>query len=110
MVKAKVKLFPFQYVGAYKLFTEESFLLADEMGMFKTSQAIFANSKFRQRNPRTRTLIVCPASVREHWARELSKFAYPSGNINIIEAESAYNDVRNACDSTWTILHYGLPG
>ena len=49
-------LFPFQYVGAYKLFTEERFLLADEMGMFKTSQAIFANSKFRERKKNMRIL------------------------------------------------------
>src|SRR3989344_5329661 len=109
MVKAKVKLFPFQYVGAYKLFTEERFLLADEMGMFKTSQAIFANSKFRERKKNMRTLIVCPASVREHWARELQKWAYPSGDINILEARSAASDVRKAKRATWTIMHYALP-
>jgi len=104
----KVDLYPFQYVGAYKLFSEERFLLADEMGMFKTSQAIFANSKFRERKPNLRTLIMCPASVREHWARELQQFAYPVGDVNVVEAKTADMDIRRARNATWTILHYGL--
>src|SRR3989338_1470779 len=99
-------LFPFQYVGAYKLFTEERFLLADEMGMYKTAQAIFANNKFRDRKKSTRrvpTLVVCPTSVREHWAREIVRWAYPSGqDITILNASSLQDDILKAQKADWT--------
>ncbi|MBI3623550.1 methyltransferase domain-containing protein [Candidatus Pacearchaeota archaeon] len=102
------KLHPFEYVGAHKLYTEERFLLADEMGMFKTAQAIFANSKFREKKRRLRTLIVTPTSVREHWARELQKWAHPRGDVNIIYSQNL-NEGRNRIkDFNWTITSYPL--
>lgn len=106
--QAKPKLHPFEFVGAHKLYTEGRFLLADEMGMFKTAQAIFANSKFREDKRNLRTLIVSPTSVREHWARELQKWAYPSGSVNIAYAENLEQAVRDAKKSTWTIMSHPL--
>ncbi|HIH66172.1 MAG TPA: hypothetical protein HA282_03065, partial [Nanoarchaeota archaeon] len=107
-VTSKPSLHPFEFVGAHKLYTEERFLLADEMGMFKTAQAIFANSKFRERNPNTRTLIISPTSVREHWARELEKWAYPHGSINLIYADNLKQGIASAGDSTWSVISYPL--
>jgi superfamily II DNA or RNA helicase/ubiquinone/menaquinone biosynthesis C-methylase UbiE len=106
--KDQPKLHPFEYVGAHKLFTEERFLLADEMGMFKTAQAIFANSKFREKDKNMKTLIVCPTSVREHWARELERWAYPGGDVNTVYAENLAQGMRRAKDATWTIMSYPL--
>tara|TARA_Y100000310_G_scaffold284177_1_gene306800 strand:- start:10054 stop:12183 length:2130 start_codon:yes stop_codon:yes gene_type:complete len=107
-MKRKNKLHPFEFVGAHRLYEEERFLLADEMGMFKTAQAIFANNKFRQKNKSLRTLIVCPTSVREHWARELQQWAYPKGDVNLVYAENLEQGIRNARSSTWTIMSYPL--
>src|SRR3989344_4474666 len=107
-VTSKPSLHPFEFVGAHKLYTEERFLLADEMGMFKTAQAIFANSKFRERNPNTRTLIISPTSVREHWARELEKWAYPHGSINLIYADNLKQGIASAGDYTWSVISYPL--
>lgn len=104
----KNKLHPFEYAGAYKLYKEERFLLADEMGMFKTAQAIFANSKFREKNKRLRTLIVCPTSVREHWGSELEEWAFPKGNINIIYAGNLLESINYAKDYDWNIISYPL--
>jgi superfamily II DNA or RNA helicase/SAM-dependent methyltransferase len=109
MARKKIpKLHPFEYVGAYKLFEEERFLLADEMGMFKTAQAIFANSKFREKKKRgkLRTLIVSPTSVREHWARELQTWAHPRGDINLVYTEDMTNGVSAAKNADWTIVSY----
>src|SRR3989344_630047 len=108
MTQKSKKLHPFEFVGAHKLYTEERFLLADEMGMFKTAQSIFANSKFRERDRNMRTLIVCPTSVREHWARELQQWAYPKGDINLVYAENLDQGIRDAKNSTWTIMSYPL--
>lgn len=104
----KQKIYPFEFVGAYKLYTEERFLLADEMGMFKTAQAIFANSKFRERKKNLRTLVVCPTSVREHWAREYQKWAYRPGEVNLVYAKNLEQAVRNARNTALTIMSYPL--
>src|SRR3989344_5367614 len=104
----KPKLHPFEFVGAHKLYTEERSLLADEMGMFKTAQSIFANSKFRQKRRNLRSLVVAPTSVREHWARELGKWAYPRGDVNLVYAHNLEQGIRNAKSSTWTIISYPL--
>lgn len=102
------KLHPFQYVGAYKLWKEGRFLLADDMGMFKTAQSIFANNKFREKDKKLKTLIVCPTSVREHWARELQNWAYPKGNINLIYSGNFKKGVDSIKDSDWSIVSYPL--
>ncbi len=103
------KLHPFEYVGAQRLYEEERFLLADDMGMFKTAQAIFANSKFREKKKgKLRTLIVTPTSVREHWARELEKWAHPKGDINIAYAGNLPKAVSSIKNSDWTVISYPL--
>ena len=106
--KETPKLHPFEYIGAHKLFTEERFLLADEMGMFKTAQSIFANSKFRERKPSLRTLIVSPGSVREHWGRELEKWSYPKGDANIVYTKDLDGAIARAKRSTWTVIPYHI--
>src|SRR3989344_2593036 len=108
MESTKPKIHPFEFIGAQRLFEEERFLLADEMGMFKTAQSIFANSKFRQRNSKLRTLVVCPNSVKEHWARELQKWAFPKGELNVIYAGNVNQGFRDAKKSDWTIVSYDL--
>lgn len=100
---------PFQFEGAHKLFSEERFLLADDMGMYKTSQAIFANNKFRERKRILPTLVVCPTAVREHWAREIMKWAYPHGqSINFLNPSILGDNISDARTSDWTIVHYPL--
>ncbi len=104
----KSKLHPFEFIGAHKLYTEGRFLLADEMGMFKTAQAIFANSKFREKKRNLRTLVVAPTSVREHWARELKQWAYPHGEVNLVYSSNLEQAVKDAKKATWTVISYPL--
>lgn len=58
---------PFQAAGARFLAARAHALLADEPGLGKTLQAIAALELVNARN----TLIVCPASVRSNWWKEL---------------------------------------
>ncbi|MCK5321194.1 methyltransferase domain-containing protein [Candidatus Pacearchaeota archaeon] len=90
------------------MYSEKRFLLADDMGMFKTAQAIFANSKFREKKKNLRTLIVCPTSVREHWANELNKWSYPGGDINVIHSNNFKESFGKVKQSTWNIISYPL--
>jgi SWI/SNF-related matrix-associated actin-dependent regulator of chromatin subfamily A-like protein 1 len=67
----KPDLFHFQRIGTRFALEREAALIADEMGLGKTAQAIGVINA----DPSIRSvLIVCPASVRIPWRRELEIF------------------------------------
>lgn len=106
----KKKIYPFQYIGVKRAYEEGRFLIADDMGMFKTAQSILLNNKIRQSNrKKTRTLVVCPTSVREHWAREISDWAYPrSPDVVVLTTQNYSAEYLKAKDSDWVVTHYHL--
>jgi SWI/SNF-related matrix-associated actin-dependent regulator 1 of chromatin subfamily A len=61
-------LFPHQVEGVAFLLGRPRAILADDMGLGKTRQAIVA---LRHRAPAGPWLVVCPASVKRNWAREI---------------------------------------
>ncbi len=63
--------FPFQVEDAEWLASKDSCLLANEMRVGKTPAVIRAIDTLGLKN----CLIVCPASVRANWARELQRFS-----------------------------------
>ncbi|HEX5024204.1 MAG TPA: DEAD/DEAH box helicase [Agriterribacter sp.] len=48
--------------------------LADDMGLGKTLQAICAITHFIERNPRSKSIIICPASLVYNWQQEFDRF------------------------------------
>lgn len=78
-VPTKLPLFPFQRAGVKFIEDHEGrALLADEMGVGKTPQAIGFLTRNQKRLP---AIVVCPASVRVQWTREVSKFSDLSAKI-----------------------------
>ena len=65
----------YQTFGAKYILAQEKVLLGDEMGLGKTIQAIAAMADLYARDPDSRFLIVCPASVLVNWCREIRKFS-----------------------------------
>jgi SNF2 family DNA or RNA helicase len=68
-------------------------LLADDMGGGKTVQAITTVEEYLLRNPEADPtqprLVVAPASVLDHWRRELKKWAdVPEESITIIDGKT----------------------
>lgn len=63
-------LYPFQAAGIAHLETHARALLADEMGLGKTVQAAVA-----MKGQNWPVLVVCPASLKLNWAREIKKWA-----------------------------------
>lgn len=95
-----LKLYPFQEEGAKFLAERKSALLADEMGLGKTIQAIIACNHLRA----NRLLIVCPASVKFNWAREISRWSGREYNIDVVCGR--YTRIRENADVV--IINYDL--
>ena len=66
-----MKLFPYQDTGARWLASKDQALLADDMGLGKSAQAVRACDLVGAKN----ILVICPAAVRFNWAREFERFS-----------------------------------
>jgi SWI/SNF-related matrix-associated actin-dependent regulator of chromatin subfamily A-like protein 1 len=64
-------IFPYQKVGADYLAQNAQALLADDMGLGKSAQAIVAADLVSAQN----ILVLCPASLRVNWTREFERFS-----------------------------------
>ncbi len=78
-------LFPHQIEGVAFLLGRRRAILADDMGLGKTRQAIVSLRHLTPGGPR---LVVCPASVKRNWAREIAVVA-PDASILVIEGTRA---------------------
>ncbi|MFO8164768.1 MAG: DEAD/DEAH box helicase [Desulfatiglandales bacterium] len=73
--KLKIELFPYQMEGiAFALFRKAA-IIADEMGLGKTLQAIGTAILKKEIFGFRKTLVVCPASLKEQWKKEIEKFS-----------------------------------
>ncbi len=97
-------LFPHQIEGIAFLLARRRSILADDMGLGKTRQAIVA---LRHAAPGGPYLVVCPASVKLNWVRE----------IRLVDA-SVRCEVMNGTTTTtlpggfagWVIVNYDVLG
>jgi SWI/SNF-related matrix-associated actin-dependent regulator 1 of chromatin subfamily A len=94
-------LFPHQIEGVAFLLGRRRAILADDMGLGKTRQAIVS---LRHLTPGGRRLVVCPASVKRNWAREISVVA-PDASVLIIEGSATV-----ALTAEWVIVNYDILG
>jgi len=69
------RLFPYQRVGAERLATSDSLLLADDMGLGKTIQTIAGLKRLAAEGTLHRALIVVPASIIPQWRQQLLEWA-----------------------------------
>src|SRR6476646_821298 len=78
-------LFPHQIEGVAFLLGRRRAILADDMGLGKTRQAIVS---LRHAAPGGPYVVVCPASVKRNWAREIGQ-AIPGASVHVIEGNGA---------------------
>jgi SWI/SNF-related matrix-associated actin-dependent regulator 1 of chromatin subfamily A len=94
-------LFPHQIEGVAFLLGRRRAILADDMGLGKTRQAIVA---LKHAAPNGRYLVVCPASVKRNWVREIA-IAAPDASAHIVERGAAQPG-----DRQWVIVNYDILG
>ena len=98
-------LFPHQIEGVAFLLGRTRAILADDMGLGKTRQAIVA---LRHAAPRGPYLVVCPASVKRNWAREIA-IAAPETPAHVIERGAPFTPSPQD-GAAWVILNYDILG
>src|SRR5687768_1461700 len=94
-------LFPHQIEGVAFLLGRRRAILADDMGLGKTRQAIVS---LRHAAPAGPYLVVCPASVKRNWAREIEMVASDTP-ILVIDGSAPV-----APSASWVIVNYDILG
>ncbi|MCK9411072.1 MAG: DEAD/DEAH box helicase [Prolixibacteraceae bacterium] len=77
----KGELFPYQKEGIDFALFRKTAIIADEMGLGKTIQAIGTAVLKKGIFDFRKTLVVCPASLKEQWKKEIEKFSYEKALI-----------------------------
>ena len=96
-----VNLYPHQADGVSFLISAKRAILGDDMGLGKTRQAIAAIEAAIPEGP---VLIVCPASLKLNWRREI-QLVDPEARIEIIGF-----DKEPVANPRWVIVNYDLLG
>lgn len=99
------KLFPYQIEGVEFALFRKAAIISDEMGLGKTIQAIVTAILKKQVFGFKKTLVICPATLKSQWKKEIEKFTsekavIPSGTPE--EREKQYLTDT----SFFTIINY----
>ncbi|MBW6453955.1 MAG: DEAD/DEAH box helicase family protein, partial [Methyloprofundus sp.] len=102
----KVRLFPYQTEGVAFLAARGRALLADDMGLGKTLQAIAATVWMAEHAGVKKVLVVCPASLKQQWAREIEKFT--TQTVQVIQGSVEGRQVQYRADALFFVVNYEL--
>lgn len=102
----RVRLFPYQTEGVAFLAARGRALLADDMGLGKTLQAISAACWLADNAAVNRVLVICPASLKHQWAREIGRFTGKS--VQVIQGAADSRGVQYRADALFFIVNYEL--
>ena len=95
-------LYPHQVEGVAFMLARRRSILADDMGLGKTRQGIVA---MRQSAPDGPWLVVCPASVKFNWEREI-RMVDESSPIQVLAGKNAPKPEPEG----WIIVNYDVLG
>lgn len=91
-----VKLYEYQKRGVLFAARAGRSLIADEMGLGKTIQAIAAAELYQQEFGASRTLVVCPTSLKYQWKTEIERFTKSKAHViegSIISRRKQYAEI-----------------
>jgi superfamily II DNA or RNA helicase len=102
----RARLYPYQVEGVAFLAANGRALLADDMGLGKTLQAIAAASWLRQQGEIARALVVCPASLKHQWAREIGRFT--GDLVEVVQGSARARTLQYRRGEGFCIVNYEL--
>jgi SNF2 family DNA or RNA helicase len=91
----KANLFPYQEKGVEFCTFKKSAILADEMGLGKSIQAMSVAILKKKYFDFKKTLIICPASVKYQWKKEIEKFC----NEKVVVVDGLPNERKKIYES-----------
>jgi len=100
------KLYTYQEQGAMHLAFGRRAMLADDMGLGKTVQAIAASALLKEMRDIQRAVIICPASLKHQWAREIRRFT--SLSVTVVEGNLETRRDLYRDSSFFKIINYEL--
>ena len=96
---SRYSLYPHQAAGVQFLAQRGRAILADDMGLGKTRQAIVA---LNEAAPSGAVLVICPASLKLNWARE----------IRMVDADASVEVIgvlgQEAAKARWVVVNYDM--
>jgi len=110
------ELRPYQVEAVNDILHKKKLIIADDMGLGKCAESIAAKTAIERQVERetkiegydARALIVCPASVTQHWEDQI-KLWYkrdPDAKVKKIQTSSYEADVKDARDASFVIIGY----
>ncbi|NOY59986.1 MAG: DEAD/DEAH box helicase [Calditrichaeota bacterium] len=94
--KIKHELFDYQKQGVRFSLFKKANIIADEMGLGKTLQAIATAVFKKEIYNLKRTLVICPASLKYQWKKEIERFSFEKAKIIEGTREDRHASYRNA--------------
>ncbi len=102
----RARLYPYQVDGVAFLAGRGRALLADDMGLGKTLQAIAAAYWLHRNDNVERVLVVCPASLKFQWAREIERFT--GADAHLVQGPAEARTVQYRKGSGFYVINYEL--
>ncbi|MFQ6014862.1 MAG: DEAD/DEAH box helicase [Anaerolineae bacterium] len=102
----KYPLYPYQMLGTLFLAFTQRALLGDDMGLGKTIQALAACIFLKGQGKLRKVLIICPASLKLQWAKEIRRFS--DETVTVIMGPKARREKQYGEDTFFKILNYEL--
>jgi len=95
-------LYPHQVDGLAFLLSRRRAILADDMGLGKTRQSILGMTEGEPGGP---FLVVCPASVKLNWVREIQAVLGQGVPVQVVDRK---NPLPPAGPAGWAVINYSI--
>jgi superfamily II DNA or RNA helicase len=102
----RARLYPYQVEGVAFLAATGRALLADDMGLGKTLQTIAAAAWLARNADVERVLVICPASLKHQWAREIERFT--EHQAQVIQGGPEARAAQYRQPATFVVANYEL--
>lgn len=100
----KAQLLPYQLHGVRFAFRAGRCLIADQMGLGKTLQAIATAQLFKANSMVGSVVVLCPTSLKYQWKREIERFTGES--VTVVEGLHTKRREMYAAESLYKIVSY----